>query len=212
MNAPEDPIPREQPPAEGAPHVELPARRRLPLFARLALALVVLLLVLGLAGAAAAALAWRHFSRDLPEIPTLAQYRPPIVSELVSADGQLTGEFFEERRKVLDAAHEMGALSSTRQAWVALTLYGHQRPEDWAEIMHQVVHVHAKFYEIDEDGNEPSIAYDRLVRVFRDGGYTGYLSSEWEGAVFASDVDPFDIVRRQQELMRRHLAAEVVSA
>jgi penicillin-binding protein 1A len=102
MNAPEDPMPREQPPAEGTPRVvEVPARRRLPLFARLALALLVLLLALGLAGAAAAVLAWRHFSRDLPEIPTLAQYRPPIVSELVSADGQLTGEFFEERRKVV---------------------------------------------------------------------------------------------------------------
>ena len=103
MNAPEDPIPSERPPAEGEPHVMMKASegRRLPLLARLALALVVLLLAVGLVGATAAAITWRHFSRGLPEIPTLAQYRPPIVSELVSADGQIVGEFFEERRKVV---------------------------------------------------------------------------------------------------------------
>ena len=42
-----------------------------------------------------------YFSRGLPEIPTLAQYRPPIITEVVSSDGQIAGEFFEERRKVV---------------------------------------------------------------------------------------------------------------
>ncbi len=98
-----EPTPRERPPAEGAPRAVVKAspRRRLSLLARLALALAFLLLAAGLAGAGAATLGWRHFSRGLPEIPTLAQYRPPIVTDLVSADGQLAGELFEERRKVV---------------------------------------------------------------------------------------------------------------
>src|SRR5574337_138847 len=41
------------------------------------------------------------FSRGLPEIPTLDQYRPPIITEVISSDGQIAGEFFEERRKVV---------------------------------------------------------------------------------------------------------------
>ena len=42
-----------------------------------------------------------HYSRGLPEIPTLASYRPPIITEMISADGQIAGEFFNERRKVV---------------------------------------------------------------------------------------------------------------
>jgi penicillin-binding protein 1A len=45
--------------------------------------------------------AYVYFSRGLPDIPTLDEYRPPIVTEMVSADGQLAGEFFAERRKVV---------------------------------------------------------------------------------------------------------------
>jgi penicillin-binding protein 1A len=44
---------------------------------------------------------WLHFAGGLPEIPSVAGYRPPIVTEVVSADGQLVGEFFAERRKVV---------------------------------------------------------------------------------------------------------------
>ncbi len=42
-----------------------------------------------------------YFSRGLPDIPTVEGYRPPIVTEMISADGQIVGEFFDERRKVL---------------------------------------------------------------------------------------------------------------
>src|SRR6266568_5175084 len=49
----------------------------------------------------AAVLAWRHYAGGLPDVPTLAEYRPPIVTELVSSDGQLAGELFDERRKVV---------------------------------------------------------------------------------------------------------------
>jgi penicillin-binding protein 1A len=53
------------------------------------------------AGVLAAVAGYLYFSRGLPEIPTLDQYRPPIITEMISADGQIAGEFFEERRKVV---------------------------------------------------------------------------------------------------------------
>ncbi|HEY6001976.1 MAG TPA: PBP1A family penicillin-binding protein [Anaeromyxobacter sp.] len=62
-----------------------------------------LFLGIGVVNAALVALvaSYLYFSRGLPEIPTLDQYRPPIVTEMISADGQIAGEFFEERRKVV---------------------------------------------------------------------------------------------------------------
>src|SRR6266545_5091543 len=77
----------------------LPARRPLTQLAlRWALFLAIAAANL-VAVALVAAYFW--FSRGLPEIPTLAEYRPPIISEVISSDGQIAGEFFEERRKVV---------------------------------------------------------------------------------------------------------------
>ncbi len=75
--------------------------RRLGRGWRIALGALVLLVVVAAGGAAAALVAWRHFARGLPDIPALAEYRPPVVTQLVSGDGQLAGEIFEERRKVV---------------------------------------------------------------------------------------------------------------
>jgi penicillin-binding protein 1A len=53
------------------------------------------------AGVVAGIAGYLYFSRGLPEIPKVSDYRPPIVTEMVSADGQIAGEFFVERRKVV---------------------------------------------------------------------------------------------------------------
>jgi penicillin-binding protein 1A len=62
-------------------------------------------LFLGIAAANAivvlVVVAYLFFSRGLPEIPDVAHYRPPIITEMISADGQIAGEFFDERRKVV---------------------------------------------------------------------------------------------------------------
>src|SRR5512134_408516 len=79
---------------DGLPPVRPLGRRLLRWALFLALALVNAAIVAALAG-------YLYFSRGLPEIPTLEEYRPPIVTEMISADGQLAGEFFEERRKVV---------------------------------------------------------------------------------------------------------------
>ena len=76
------------------------SRRRAVLVRALAAA-GALVSIAALAGAAAVAIAFRHYARGLPDVPTLAEYRPPVVTELVSGDGQVAGELFVERRKVV---------------------------------------------------------------------------------------------------------------
>lgn len=78
--------------------------------------------------------------------------------------------------------------------------------EMWKEIMPQVVHVHGKFYDFDAEGNEASIDYGSILPVFHDGGFTGFMSSEWEGHLYMRGVDAFDMVAKHQALARRIIA------
>ena len=88
-------------------------------------------------------------------------------------------------------------------------MHGHVDPAEWADIMPQIKHVHAKFYDIDENGDEPAIDYPAIVREFVNGGYSGFFSSEWEGHAFADldEADPVDLVRKQHDLIRRSITA-----
>jgi hypothetical protein len=94
-------------------------------------------------------------------------------------------------------------------AHLAFNMHGHVDPREWADIMPQILHVHAKFYDIDASGQEPAIDYPELVRVFVEGGYRGFWSSEWEGHAFAElgEVDPLLLVRRQHDLIRASMRA-----
>lgn len=97
---------------------------------------------------------------------------------------------------------------------LAFNMHGHVPITDWAEIMPQILHVHAKFYDIDAAGEEPAIDYPGLVREFLRGGYTGYWSSEWEGHAFADlgEVDPIALVRKQHDLIVRTMRSGLVTA
>jgi hypothetical protein len=87
---------------------------------------------------------------------------------------------------------------------LAFNMHGLVAPEEWLDIMPQMVHVHAKFFDIDENGDEPAMDIPRIVRQFVEGGYTGYLSSEWEGHAFADlgEADPIALMKGQHALMR----------
>ncbi|GAB5078453.1 C-glycoside deglycosidase beta subunit domain-containing protein [Arthrobacter sp. AD-310] len=99
-------------------------------------------------------------------------------------------------------------------AHLAFNMHGHVSPKEWADIMPQILHVHAKFYDIDDQGSEPAIDYPELVRVFVEGGYRGYWSSEWEGHAFAElgEVDPLLLVRKQHDLIRKSMRSSLASA
>lgn len=76
--------------------------------------------------------------------------------------------------------------------------------EAWRELVPQTIHIHGKFYDFDADGNESAIPYQEILPVFRDGGYNGFISSEWEGHLY-SRADAFDMVERHQAMCRRIL-------
>jgi len=71
-------------------------------------------------------------------------------------------------------------------------------------------HIQAKFYEMTPDARDPSIAYDEVIPVLQKAGWSGYLSSEYEGNRWIQDVMPVDSreqVRRQHTMFERLMAA-----
>jgi penicillin-binding protein 1A len=101
MNEPRDPSAASAD-AEPTPRVVLgglPPKR--PLLRRAAKWLLFAAIAAGNVALVAGVVGYVHFSKGLPELPSLEDYRPPIITELVSADGQIAGEFFVERRTVV---------------------------------------------------------------------------------------------------------------
>lgn len=74
-------------------------------------------------------------------------------------------------------------------------------PADFADVVEHVVFVQAKFHDIDENLEDQQIPWEPVLRAMRDAGYTGYLSSEYEG-----EREPWrsiEQVRRHHSLMRQ---------
>lgn len=72
-------------------------------------------------------------------------------------------------------------------------------------------HVHAKFYEIEDDGTDHSIPYEEILPLLKESGFRGYLSSEYEGQRHIQDafeVDEVEQVARQQALLTRLLGED----
>lgn len=82
----------------------------------------------------------------------------------------------------------------------------YQDPNDLEPYVPYIVNVHGKFYDIDENGEEPSVNYRDLMRVLRDSGYRGFICSEYEGWALDKEPNGLEMVRRHQDLMRKCLA------
>lgn len=80
-------------------------------------------------------------------------------------------------------------------------IIGRGDPARWSEIMPQVFHLHAKFYDCDpQDGSDPAIDTAANLAPFLAAGWQGDLSSEWEGHV-TSRGDGFAMVEAQQRYL-----------
>ncbi len=74
-------------------------------------------------------------------------------------------------------------------------------PRDMLAIMPHVFHVHAKFWDMNEDLTDPHVPWESIIPVLREGGYAGYLSSEYEGERYPYAAS--SLLRRQQVMLRR---------
>ena len=105
-----------------------------------------------------------------------------------------------ELQAVKDQAHAMGApIEFDDLIDMAYHVVVKNPPESLAAIMPYVNHIHAKFWRM-ENGIEPAVPYDKLVKVILDSGYQGYISSEFEGYVLP--VSGIEQTREHQNMLR----------
>lgn len=85
-------------------------------------------------------------------------------------------------------------------------MFGRADPNSWTELMDKVVHIHGKFFGFDADGREEAIDYETILPLFKQGGFNGTMSSEWEGHLYSTE-NAFDLVERHQAMARAILEA-----
>jgi sugar phosphate isomerase/epimerase len=71
-----------------------------------------------------------------------------------------------------------------------------------------LVYIHAKFNWANEDGSIDEIDYPGVIKALQEGGYKGFINSEFEGNRFLNDlgdVDEIEQVRRQHLLFKNCL-------
>ena len=72
----------------------------------------------------------------------------------------------------------------------------------------KIVYVHGKFHYIDEEGEVDNMDYHKIFQALKEGGYKGYVSSEFEGnrrMNMVGWVDEIEFVRKHHLLMRKCL-------
>jgi sugar phosphate isomerase/epimerase len=88
---------------------------------------------------------------------------------------------------------------------MAFSMNGRQPVESWRDVVPRTVHLHGKFYGFDAAGDEPAIDYAGILRVFHEGGFRGYVASEYEGTAFTDAYTGFEMVEKHHALCRRIL-------
>lgn len=176
---------------------------------------------------------WEMFQRHGPEwvgfLPDMGAYCrrfPRVIAERYIRDGasedivrwlvDTYDDAYAVATDLVDLSHLPAEVErrggSERDVQVARTMsrfFHYTDPRHMLDYMPYIHHVHAKFYEMTDEGVEYSIPYDEILEVLVEGGYRGHLSSEYEGQRAIQDVYPVDEteqVRRQHELFERLLA------
>ncbi len=147
--------------------------------------------------------------RDLPPTLLEAHRQSGMSDELIALASAVWRSDTTMPEKFARFAEEAPALGATPADMgklnMVLTMHGRMDPAKWSELMPQVIHVHGKFYGIDEHGDEPSIDHAAIMDVLVQAGYTGFITSEWEGHAYTDQVSGWDMCRGQQDLLAQLL-------
>jgi hypothetical protein len=103
------------------------------------------------------------------------------------------------------------ALAEVRAGFVR---FGHGDPQEWLPLVPRIAYAHAKFWEADEDGADPTVRTAELVDVLAEGGFHGVVACEWGGNAWldAEDADAFELVRRHHARCRALVSGAAVPA
>ncbi|MDR1506335.1 MAG: sugar phosphate isomerase/epimerase [Treponema sp.] len=113
------------------------------------------------------------------------------------------GQVEEKIKKMGAGEEEMGFFDRYVRRQTRMASY-----EKLKEYAKRLVYVHGKFHYIGEDGEVDCIDYQKTIGALKEGGYRGFICSEFEGNRLLNDigwVDEIEYVRKHHVLMRKCL-------
>ena len=148
------------------------------------------------------------FARDIPDF-RVASIRNAGLSENILSRAI---ELWKAGVSITQALKELQAIGLAKEHIATMEpIWGtlaQSDPKALATILPYVIHVHGKFYGM-KNGDEPSIRFEEVIKELVEGGYDGWMSSEYEGP---GDVDTFHLVREHQEMARRYIGKYEITA
>ena len=155
----------------------------------------------------------------LPDMGIFMKHYPPVFRGRFERQGARpeVAQFIVDQHEqkimaeytIYEVAVKMGGNKAEVAMAETLRHAPYANPKRLAEYAPYFRHIQAKFYEMDADATDPSIAYDEVLPVLQKAGWSGYLSSEYEGNRWIQDVMPVDSreqVRRQHAMFERLIA------
>lgn len=128
------------------------------------------------------------------------------------ANPQIVNFVSDSYRDGLDKQETLESVKNNKEATeidiafaTLATHFVYTDPNILKENIDYIVHVHGKFYEVNEDLVEESIPYKEVLKVLVDAGFDGYICSEYEGNRHIQDfmeVDSITQVNRHQKMMK----------
>ncbi len=149
------------------------------------------------------------FVRRLPPVLMGWYVRHGATSELVEYVGEQYAAKGDKEKVKAEVKARGGNELDMKFAEMAFH-YSCDDPNWLKKYIPYMLHIHAKFYEMTEACVEPSIPYEEILPILAEGGYGGYLSSEYEGQRHIQDalkVDSVEQVRRQHRMFERVLGS-----
>jgi hypothetical protein len=110
------------------------------------------------------------------------------------------------RERAAGEISKMGAKDGDRAYLDTVYAIRMDNPKLLAQLMPYIRHCHGKFWEMTQDYEERSIPYEQIIPVMIEGGFDGYIASEYEGQRYVQDVcgaDDLEQVRRQHVMFKR---------
>jgi sugar phosphate isomerase/epimerase len=78
-------------------------------------------------------------------------------------------------------------------------------PKRMKEIMPFIMHLHGKFHWM-ENGQIPHVPFEEITQALVEGGFKGWMSTEFEGSELGAYPDSFEIVKAHHALVRGFIA------
>jgi hypothetical protein len=159
----------------------------------------------------------------LPDLGTFAKEIPPVVLDAARRKGaseamlEFMALYYSQGKDLEELPSIVARQSSNAEDLelaeiLALNLYIYHDPRHLAEFAQYIFHIHGKFYEMTPDCKETSVDYDGVFKALTAAGYSGYISSEYEGQRHIQDIkvdyDEVEQVRRHQIMLQRMIAAD----